>query len=310
MRYKITIEYDGTNTLGWQRQLDGPSIQEYLENAVNKLLPNNINSKIKPQTEPTPHASAKTIQDHKSSFEVKNEDVDTQHRTGAYIDVREDPSSGSTLQASAKTRFIEIQGSGRTDAGVHALGQVAHFDLERDIEDWKLRDAINFHLREQNAPVVVLNVEKVSSEFNARFSAQKRGYIYRILNRRSPAIIEQNRVWWVPIELDINAMQEGAKHLLGNHDFSSFRAAACQAKSPIKTLDKIDIYKKGDEIVFEVEARSFLHHQVRNIVGTLKMVGDKSISPSDIKTILEAKDRRKAGPTAPACGLYLNKIWY
>ena len=249
MRYKITIEYDGTNILGWQRQIDGPSVQEYLENAVS-LLQNN------------------------------------------------------------SKELVQIQGAGRTDAGVHALAQVAHFDLERDIECWKLRDAINFHLREQNAPVVVLKVEKASQEFNARFSAQGRGYIYKILNRRAPSILEQNRVWWVPVELDVEKMRQGAKYLLGNHDFSSFRAAACQAKSPIKTLDKIDISQQGEEIIFEVEARSFLHHQVRNIVGTLKMVGDGHLQPDDIKKILEAKDRKAAGPTAPACGLYLSKVWY
>ena len=249
MRYKITIEYDGTNILGWQRQIDGPSVQEYLENAVS-LLQNN------------------------------------------------------------SKEIVQIQGAGRTDAGVHALAQVAHFDLERDIECWKLRDAINFHLREQNAPVVVLHVEEAPQEFNARFSAQGRGYIYKILNRRAPSILEQNRVWWVPVELDVEKMRQGAKYLLGNHDFSSFRAAACQAKSPIKTLDKIDISQQGEEIIFEVEARSFLHHQVRNIVGTLKMVGDGHLQPDDIKKILDAKDRKAAGPTAPACGLYLSKVWY
>lgn len=250
MRYKITIEYDGTNILGWQRQLDGPSVQEYLENAVLSLVPHSSPSRI------------------------------------------------------------EVQGAGRTDAGVHALAQVAHFDLEREIEDWKLRDAINFHLRDQNAPVVVTLVEAVSSDFNARFSAKGRGYIYRILNRRAPSALEKNRVWWVPVELNITKMQEAAKHLLGYHDFSSFRAAACQAKSPLKTLDKIEIYQQGEEIIFEVEAKSFLHHQVRNIVGTLKLVGDGHLQPSDIKKILEAKDRKVAGPTAPASGLYLSKVWY
>ncbi len=250
MRYKITIEYDGTNILGWQRQLDGPSVQEYLENAVLSLVPHSSSSRI------------------------------------------------------------EVQGAGRTDAGVHALAQVAHFDLEREIEDWKLRDAINFHLRDQNAPVVVTLVEAVSSDFNARFSAKGRGYIYRILNRRAPSALEKNRVWWVPVDLNITKMQEAAKHLLGYHDFSSFRAAACQAKSPLKTLDKIEIYQQGEEIIFEVEAKSFLHHQVRNIVGTLKLVGDGHLQPSDIKKILEAKDRKVAGPTAPASGLYLSKVWY
>ncbi len=248
MRYKITIEYDGTNILGWQRQLDGPSVQEYLEKALSYL--------------------------------------------------------------SSDGQEIPVQGAGRTDAGVHALAQVAHFDLEREIADWKLRDALNFHLREQEAPVVVLNVEEVEDSFNARFSAKGRGYIYRILNRRSPAVLEKDRVWWVPVDLDIGKIQEGAKYLLGHHDFSSFRAAACQAKSPIKTLDKLDISQRGEEIIFEVEAKSFLHHQVRNMVGTLKLVGDGHLTPQDVKRILEAKDRKAAGPTAPACGLYLSKVWY
>ncbi|MBE6452306.1 MAG: tRNA pseudouridine(38-40) synthase TruA [Alphaproteobacteria bacterium] len=248
MRYKITIEYDGTDTLGWQRQLDGPSIQEYLENALTNLSPDK--------------------------------------------------------------QLIPIQGAGRTDCGVHAIAQVAHFDLERNIEDWKLRDALNYHLRELNAPVAILEVEQVSHEFNARFSAKGRSYIYRILNRRSPTILKKNRVWWVPVELDIEAMQQASTFLLGHHDFSSFRAAACQAKSPIKTLDKLDIYRQKDEIIFEVEAKSFLHHQVRNIVGTLKLVGEGSITPLKVKEILEAKDRKAAGPTAPACGLYLSRVWY
>ena len=248
VRYKITIEYDGTNILGWQRQLDGPSVQEYLEKALSYL--------------------------------------------------------------SSDGQEIPVQGAGRTDAGVHALAQVAHFDLEREIADWKLRDALNFHLREQEAPVVVLDVEEVDEDFNARFSAKGRGYIYRILNRRSPAVLEKDRVWWVPVDLDIGKMQEGAKYLLGHHDFSSFRAAACQAKSPIKTLDKLDISQRGEEIIFEVEAKSFLHHQVRNMVGTLKLVGDRHLTPQDVKRILEAKDRKAAGPTAPACGLYLSKVWY
>ena len=248
MRYKITIEYDGTNILGWQRQLDGPSVQEYLEKALSYL--------------------------------------------------------------SSDGQEIPVQGAGRTDAGVHALAQVAHFDLEREIADWKLRDALNFHLREQEAPVVVLDVEEVDENFNARFSAKGRGYVYRILNRRSPAVLEKDRVWWVPVDLDIGKMKEGAKYLLGHHDFSSFRAAACQAKSPIKTLDKLDIFQRGEEIIFEVEAKSFLHHQVRNMVGTLKLVGDGHLAPQDVKKILEAKDRKAAGPTAPACGLYLSKVWY
>jgi tRNA pseudouridine38-40 synthase len=156
----------------------------------------------------------------------------------------------------------------------------------------------------------VLEVETVNDDFHARFSATGRGYIYRILNRRSPSILRNNRVWWIPVPLNIKKMQEATQFLLGNHDFTSFRAAACQAKSPIKTLDKLEIQNVDDEIIFTVEAKSFLHHQVRNMVGTLKQVGEGKIEPLDIKTILEARDRSKAGATAPACGLYLNKVTY
>ena len=246
MRYKLTIEYDGTNLLGWQRQLDGPSAQQYLEEVLELL-------------------------------------------------------SGY---------HSEVAAAGRTDAGVHALGQVAHIDFETNMEPWKIREAFNANLRQINAPVCVINVEPVSDDFHARFSAIGRGYIYRILNRRAPSALAENRVWWVPVPLDVEKMRSGAKHLLGYHDFTSFRASACQAKSPLKTLDKLDIKKQGDEIIFNVEARSFLHHQVRNMVGTLKMVGEGKLSPEDIKNILEAKDRAKAGVTAPACGLYLNKVMY
>lgn len=303
MRYKITIEYDGTDILGWQRQLDGPSVQEYLENALNALIPAAQPALKSP-------AITQTKLRRKSGSGEENADAGTERSTAAYFGVREDASTGPALKSPAITRFIEVQGAGRTDAGVHALGQVAHFDLEREIADWKLRDALNFHLREQNAPVVILNAEMVPETFNARFSAKGRGYIYRILNRRAPSVLEKNRVWWVPVNLDVEKMRQAARCLLGYHDFSSFRAAACQAKSPLKTLDKLEIFSRGQEIVFEVEARSFLHHQVRNMVGTLKMVGDGHLKPDDVKTILEAKDRKAAGPTAPACGLYLSKVWY
>lgn len=246
LRFKLTIEYDGTSLLGWQRQLDGPSVQEYLETALTAL-------------------------------------------TG---------------------EKLEIPSAGRTDAGVHALGQVCHIDFRHNLPDWKIRDAFNAHLRDLGAPVVVLKAEPVSDDFHARFSAIGRGYIYRILNRRSPSVLLKDRVWWVPVDLNIEKMRQGASFLLGHHDFTSFRAAACQAKSPLKTLDKLDISVCGEEIVFTVEARSFLHHQVRNIVGTLKLVGEGKLTPQDVKTILEAKDRKAAGPTAPACGLYLAKVMY
>lgn len=254
MRYKITIEYEGTDLLGWQWQPDGPSAQGFLETAVKQAF---------------------------GRFVAENID------NGALV-----------------------WGAGRTDAGVHALAQVAHFDLNLDIEEWKMREALNANLRDLEAPVSVITVEKVSDDFHARFSAQGRGYIYRILNRRAPSVLLKNRVWWVPVPLDVEKMRQASKCLLGKHDFTSFRAAACQAKSPIKTLDRLDIIQDGEEIRFEVEAKSFLHHQVRNFVGTLKMVGDGHLQVGDVEKILEAKDRKKAGVTAPAEGLYLSFVKY
>lgn len=246
MRYKITIEYDGTNLVGWQKQQEGMSAQEYLETALFSFT-------------------------HQKS---------------------------------------EIYAAGRTDAGVHALAQVAHFDLNTDMELFRIREAFNANLRDMAAPVAVINVEQAPDNFHARFSAVGRGYIYRILNRRARTVLLENRVWHVGYPLNVDLMREGAKHLLGHHDFSSFRGAGCQALSPLKTLDKLDIIQNGDEIDFIIEARSFLYHQVRNMVGTLKMVGDKHLTPDDVKTILESKCRAKAGVTAPACGLYLNKVMY
>ena len=175
---------------------------------------------------------------------------------------------------------------------------------------YHLREAFNAKLREMKAPVAVIEIEIVPSDFHARFSAKKRGYIYRLLNRRARSVLLENRVWHVNFPLDVEKMREGAKYLLGNHDFSSFRGAGCQAKSPIKTLDKLDIVQNGDEIDFIVEAKSFLYHQVRNMVGTLKMVGDGHLKPEDVKTILESKKRADAGVTAPASGLYLSRIEY
>jgi tRNA pseudouridine38-40 synthase len=165
-------------------------------------------------------------------------------------------------------------------------------------------------LRELQAPVGVLKTEIVDNDFHARFSAKGRGYIYRILNRRGPSPLLVNRVWLVTYPLDVEAMKKGAQYLIGHHDFSSFRGSGCQALSPLKTLDKLDIQKVGDEIIFTVEARSFIYHQVRNMVGTLMQVGNGKFQPEDVKTILEACDRKKAGISAPAYGLYLNKVIY
>lgn len=245
-RYKITIEYDGTNLVGWQKQEDGNSVQEYLEKAVFEFCSQNV----------------------------------------------------------------EIFAAGRTDAGVHALGQVAHFDLQTKMDLYHLREAFNAKLREMEAPVAVVEIEIVPDDFHARFSAKKRGYIYRLLNRRARSVLLENRVWHVNFPLDVEKMKQGAQYLLGHHDFSAFRGAGCQAKSPMKTLDRLDIVQNGDEIDFIVEAKSFLYHQVRNMVGTLKMVGDGHLKPEDVQTILEGKKRADAGVTAPAHGLYLNKIEY
>lgn len=255
-RYKISIEYDGTNLLGWQKQLDGYTVQGQIETAVKKFA-----FSKKPNEE-----------ELKESF--------------------------------------AIHGAGRTDAGVHAICQTAHFDLDTDLSEYRIQEAINAHLKLQKTNIIVFKIEKVADDFDARFSATKRSYIYRILNRQSPSPLRKNLTWHVNEKLDIEKMREASFCLLGEHDFSSFRAAACQAHSPVKIINKIDIIKTEDEIKIYFEAPSFLHHQIRNIVGTIKMVGDGRLSPEDFKKILEAKDRNKAGPTAPASGLFMNHVWY
>jgi tRNA pseudouridine38-40 synthase len=243
-RYRITIEYDGTPFVGWQRQAEGLSIQGLLEDAIRKF-------------------------------------------TGEAVGVR---------------------GAGRTDAGVHALGQVAHFDLTKDWAAGRVRDAMNFHLRPH--PIGVVASAEVDAEFDARFSAVKRHYKYRLLTRRAPPILDRNRVWWTMQDLDADAMHEAAKALIGRHDFTTFRAAQCQAASPIKTLDVFDIFRSGDEIICEVSARSFLHHQVRSMVGSLKLVGEGKWSREDLEAALAARSREACGTVAPAAGLYLVAVDY
>lgn len=201
-----------------------------------------------------------------------------------------------------------MQGAGRTDSGVHARGQVAHADFTRDWEPERLREALNHHLRP--APVAILEAARAAPEFHARFDAIEREYLYRIINRRAPLTLERGQVWAVRVPLDAEAMQEGARHLLGKHDFTTFRAALCQAKSPVKTVDEIRVERAGDEIMIHVRARSFLHNQVRSFVGTLERVGAGSWSPEDVKTALEARDRTTCGPVAPPDGLYLMKVRY
>jgi tRNA pseudouridine38-40 synthase len=243
-RYKLTVEYDGSGLVGWQRQANGLSVQEVLETAVERFC-------------------------------------------GA---------------------AITVYGAGRTDAGVHALAQTAHLDLPRAAEPEIIRSALNHHARP--AAVSVLAVEPVPDSFDARRSARGRVYRYRILNRRPPPVLERGRVWHVGPELDAAAMQAAARLLIGKHDFTSFRDTMCQAKSPVKTLDRLDVARLGDEVVIEVRARSFLHHQVRNMVGTLKLVGAGKWRAQRVGEALAACDRRAGGPTAPPEGLYLVEVIY
>jgi tRNA pseudouridine38-40 synthase len=243
-RYKLTIEYDGTGLVGWQRQSNGISVQAALEAAIQKFC-------------------------------------------------------GERLT---------VHGAGRTDAGVHALAQTAHVDLPRAMPTDTIRGALNHHLRP--AAISVLAVEPAAPDFHARLSATGRVYRYRILNRRPPPMLDRRRVWHVAPPLDVAAMQAGARHLIGKHDFSTFRDSLCQAKSPIRTLDALDVTRDGEEIRIEARARSFLHHQVRNIAGTLKLVGLGQWRPDDVATALAARNRRAGGPTAPAEGLYLVEIRY
>jgi tRNA pseudouridine38-40 synthase len=201
-----------------------------------------------------------------------------------------------------------VQGAGRTDAGVHARGQVAHVDLTRDWDTDTVRDALNAHLRPH--PVAVLSAEKVPETFDARFSALKRHYRYRIVNRRPDLAVDLGHAWRVPRPLDETAMQTGANFLLGKHDFTTFRSTECQAKSPLKTLDVLDVIRAGDAIDVCCSARSFLHNQVRSMVGSLVLVGDGKWTPDDLRKALDARDRAACGPVAPPDGLYLMKVDY
>lgn len=243
-RYKLTIEYDGTPFVGWQRQPNGLAVQQVLEEAAARI-------------------------------------------TGV-----------ETL----------VQGAGRTDAGVHALGQVAHFDCEKDLTGNKMREALNFHVKPH--PIAILDCEIVDDEFHARFSAIARHYVYRILNRRPPPAIDKGTVWHVPNRLDEKLMHEGAQYFVGHHDFTTFRSVQCQAKSPVKTLTAISVSRYDDELEVRVSAPSFLHNQVRSIVGTLKMVGEGKWPPLRVKQAIEAADRAACGPVAPPDGLYLDRVDY
>ncbi len=243
-RYRLIIEYDGTPFVGWQRQDNGLSVQQVLEEAVFAF-------------------------------------------------------------AGERAR---VGGAGRTDAGVHARGQVAHVDLAKDWPTDTVRDAINAKARPH--PVAVLHAEQVDGEFDARFSAVKRHYEYVIIDRRPPLTLERGRAWQLPKELDHEIMHHAAQVLVGRHDFTTFRASECQAKSPEKTLDRLDVARLGEAVVVRASARSFLHNQVRSMVGSLKLVGEGKWSARDLKAALEAKDRARCGALAPPEGLYLIRVDY
>ena len=243
-RWRIRIEYDGGPYVGWQRQKNGPSVQQAIEEAIFKFC----------------------------------------------------------------GEHVRVYGAGRTDAGVHAMGQVAHIDIERPTTADTVRDAINAHLG--NEPIAFVDVMAITDDFHARLSACERVYLYRILNRRPPPAIDLGRVWHVPWDLDAAVMHDAAQCLVGTHDFTSFRATVCQAKSPVKTLDAFDVRRVGNEIHLHARGRSFLHHQVRNIVGTLERVGASKWKAADVAAALDARDRRAAGPTAPPEGLALISVAY
>jgi tRNA pseudouridine38-40 synthase len=243
-RYKLTIEYDGATYSGWQRQANGRSIQQALEEAFGRL------------TAAKPH----------------------------------------------------VAGAGRTDAGVHARGQVANVDLMRDWDGWRLREAINAHLLEQRISVV--EISAVSDAFDARRSAIRRHYRYIVINRRAPLVFERSRAWLVKKSLEAPAMHQAAQVLIGRHDFSTFRDSQCQATSPLRTLDHFEVRASGERICFDVGARSFLHRQVRSMVGSLVEVGTGKWRAQDFRAAFEAADRRRCGPVAPPDGLYLERVEY
>jgi tRNA pseudouridine38-40 synthase len=243
-RWRLTIEYDGGPFMGWQRQEHGPSVQQTLEEALQRM-------------------------------------------TGE------------------EASFIA---AGRTDAGVHALAMSAHVDIERELTPHRLREGLNALVRPH--PISVLEVETVADDWHARFSCIGRRYLYRILNRRAPPALDTGRVWHVAVPLDVDAMSEGAAQLIGRHDFTTFRSAQCQSDSPVKTLDRLEVSKAGEELHVTAAARSFLHHQVRSMVGCLALVGRRQWSPDNMKKALEARDRSALGFNAPPHGLYFVEAIY
>jgi tRNA pseudouridine38-40 synthase len=211
------------------------------------------------------------------------------------------------IEAFCGERYIP-RGAGRTDSGVHARGQVAHVDLVKDWPADTVMKAVNHHLKP--APIAILACEQIGPDFDARFSAVARHYVYRIVNRPAPLALDRDHAWRVWPALDSEAMAEAAQHLIGKHDFTTFRAAECQSASPIKTLDLLTVERNGDEIAIRASARSFLHHQVRSITGSLKLVGESKWRPDDLRAALAARDRTRCGAMAPACGLYLMHVDY
>ena len=243
-RYKLTIEYDGTDFVGWQKQKNGPSIQAEMIRSIKAFC-------------------------------------------------GEEP---------------DVRGSGRTDTGVHATGQVAHFDLAKSHQPGTIRDAVNRHLRP--LPIVVLECEETDQDFDARFSARQRHYLYRIINRRAPLTLDHNRAWCVNRPLDADKMHLAAQPLVGHHDFTTFRSVRCQSKTPVKTIDEIKLSRNGNEIIMKISAKSFMHNQVRSIMGSLKLVGEGKWTSDDLINALKARDRAMCGPLAPPHGLYLTRIDY
>jgi len=223
------------------------------------------------------------------------------------------PSIESAIETAIKKFCNEettVYACGRTDAGVHAINMPAHIELSKEYDPYKIKMAINFHLKDSGDTITILNVKKVNDDFHARFSCKKRHYIYKILNRPTRPVIMENRAWWIYKKLDTPLMNKVAQNLIGKHDFSTFRASDCQSNSPIKTIDDISVTQSGEEITISISAKSFLYHQVRNIVGTLSLVGEHKWTEQDFISALNACDRRRGGPTAPACGLYFNYAEY
>jgi len=243
-RWRLTVEFDGGPFMGWQRQDHGPSVQQTLEEALERM----------------------------------------------------------TGERAAFTA------AGRTDAGVHALAMPAHVDVTKSLTAHRLREGLNALVRPN--PISVLEVEQVADDWHARFSCSGRRYLYRILNRRAPPALDRGRVWHIAVPLDLEAMQAGAAMLLGRHDFTTFRSVQCQSESPVKTLDRLEVSRVGEEIHVQAAARSFLHHQVRSMVGCLALVGRGQWSPEDMRKALEARDRAALGLNAQPHGLYFAGATY